>query len=144
MKSADAHTCPQCGVMGTPVDGQTVKALLIVSLRLVDGAQYWFCATATCPIVYFAAGQTHAFSIDHVREPVFQKHPHDPQVRVCYCFAHTLGALETGTPADHAVLLADITAGIRAGQCACDLRNPQGSCCLGNVRQVIATHEALV
>lgn len=34
-------------------------------------------------------------------------------------------------------LSADITAGIRAGQCACDLRNPQGICCLGNVRRLI-------
>ena len=31
----------------------------------------------------------------------------------------------------------DIHAGINAGQCACDLRNPQGSCCLGNVRGLI-------
>jgi hypothetical protein len=32
----------------------------------------------------------------------------------------------------------DIKAGIKAGQCACDLRNPQGTCCLGNVRAWLA------
>jgi hypothetical protein len=31
----------------------------------------------------------------------------------------------------------DINAGLNTGQCACDLRNPQGSCCLGNVRELI-------
>jgi hypothetical protein len=31
----------------------------------------------------------------------------------------------------------DIDTGINTGQCACDLRNPQGSCCLGNVRGLI-------
>ena len=31
-------------------------------------------------------------------------------------------------------IIDDISTGINAGQCACDLRNPQGSCCLGNVR----------
>ncbi len=36
-----------------------------------------------------------------------------------------------------AAIVDDINAGIQAGQCACDLRNPQGSCCLGNVREAI-------
>jgi len=30
-----------------------------------------------------------------------------------------------------------ITNSIQAGLSACDIRNPQGSCCLGNVRGVI-------
>ena len=38
---------------------------------------------------------------------------------------------------DRAALIDDIDAGIQAGQCACDLRNPQGSCCLGNVRGLV-------
>ena len=34
-------------------------------------------------------------------------------------------------------MIAAVEAGIRAGKCACDIRNPQGSCCLGNVRAVV-------
>jgi hypothetical protein len=34
-------------------------------------------------------------------------------------------------------VVASITAGILAGQCACEIRNPQGNCCLGNVREVV-------
>jgi hypothetical protein len=34
-------------------------------------------------------------------------------------------------------VVADVTTGIKAGQCACEIRNPQGSCCLGNVRKVV-------
>ena len=30
-----------------------------------------------------------------------------------------------------------IMAGIQADQCACDIRNPQGRCCLGNVNRLI-------
>ena len=37
----------------------------------------------------------------------------------------------------------DINTGINAGQCACDLRNPQGSCCLGNVRGLIKRIDTL-
>lgn len=31
--------------------------------------------------------------------------------------------------------VAKITEYVEAGKCACELRNPQGSCCLGNVAQ---------
>jgi hypothetical protein len=59
---------------------------------------------------------------------------------VCYCFRHTLQSIrsEAATMEESAVVAA-ITAGIKAGQCACDIRNPQGSCCLGNVRAVVAS-----
>ncbi len=30
-----------------------------------------------------------------------------------------------------------MTTGTKTGQCACDIRNPQGSCCLGNVGAVV-------
>ncbi len=36
-----ANACPECGTTGKPVQGQTVKALLAVSLRGVRDAEYW-------------------------------------------------------------------------------------------------------
>jgi hypothetical protein len=36
---------------------------------------------------------------------------------------------------------AEISEHLRAGRCACELKNPQGSCCLGNV--ATATHQAM-
>jgi len=138
MSATAVRPCAVCGVMGMPVEGQTVKALLTVSLRLMVHDRYLFCATPTCAVVYFAADQSYHFTTAHIREPVYQKNPQDPLVRLCYCFGHTIGDIQAGTAADHATILSDITTGIRAGQCACDLRNPQGSCCLGNVRRAIA------
>jgi len=58
-------------------------------------------------------------------------------VYVCYCFRHTVGELLASTPLTSKAILDDIESGIQAEQCACDLRNPQGSCCLGNVRGVL-------
>jgi hypothetical protein len=114
------------------VEGQTVKAMLAVSLRAISTADYRFCPTATCPVVYFTVDGTQTFTSDHVRERVYQKAPGAADVFVCYCFRHTVGEVQTAP--DPATIVADITTGIQAGQCACDLRNPQGSCCLGNVR----------
>jgi hypothetical protein len=60
-----------------------------------------------------------------------------------YCFRHTVGDVRAASPATRAAIVDDINAGIKAGQCACDLRNPQGSCCLGNVRGLIEQAESL-
>ena len=128
--------CPQCGQKGKPVQGQTVKALLSVSLRSVQNAQYCFCRTASCPVVYYSADGTAAFTTGELRERVYQKEPDAGDVLVCYCFKHTLAEIRDASPEARAVILADIEAGIQADQCACDLRNPQGSCCLGNVRKL--------
>jgi hypothetical protein len=113
-----------------------VKALLAVSLREVQDEEYLFCRTQTCPVVYFTPGGR-SFSLEQVRDRVYQKEPQAPDVYVCYCFRHTVSELLAATPLTSKAILDDIEAGLRAEQCACDLRNPQGSCCLGNVRGVL-------
>jgi len=123
------------------VDTITVKALLSVPLTEVRDVPYRFCRTPDCPTVYYAAGstgETQTFDEAALRERVHQKHPTDDDVFVCYCFRHTPSTiraelLQTG----RSTVVERITAGIDADQCACDIRNPQGTCCLGNVRTVV-------
>ena len=129
--------CPKCGKIGKPVGGHTVKAMLSVSLRSVRNPEYHFCRTQTCPVVYFSADDEQAFSVEQIRERVYQKEPEAEDVFVCYCFCHTVGKLRAASPQARTAIVKDINTGIKAGQCACDLRNPQGSCCLGNLRTMI-------
>lgn len=132
---APSH-CPVCGERGKPVEGQTVKSLLSVSLHAVQPAAYYFCRTQSCPVVYFSqAGQT--FTTGQVRERVYQKEPDAETIPVCYCFDFLAATVSAASAAERDWILADISAGIQAGQCACDLRNPQGSCCLGNVQAIM-------
>ncbi|MFQ5578390.1 MAG: hypothetical protein ACE5G8_15520 [Anaerolineae bacterium] len=73
-----------------------------------------------------------------MREAVYQKEPHNPEVLVCYCFRHSPASIRAELRvAGRSTVVAQINAGIKAGQCACDIRNPQGSCCLGNVSRVV-------
>ena len=142
-QSRTTDKCPRCGQRGKEVDGQTVKAMLSVSLAHVTHEPYFFCRTQSCPVVYFSAdGQQH-FTTDQVRERVYQKEPDADDVFVCYCFRHPRGSIrrEIETTGKSTVVDA-ITAGVQAGQCACDIRNPQGSCCLGNVRAVVKRAQA--
>jgi len=123
---------------GKTVPGQTVGAMLNVSLREVRAeVTYLFCRTPACATVYFVPDGTQAFILAQVRERVYQKAPGTDDVFVCCCFRHTAGDICAGASQRRADILADIDAGIQAGQCACDLRNPQGACCLGNVRALI-------
>lgn len=136
-------TCAECGQTGKPVQGQTVKALLSVSLRVVQDVEYLFCRTQSCSIVYFTSDGSQTFTTQHVRERVYQKEPEVESVFVCYCFRHTVGEVHAASSEGRAAIVDDVNAGIQAGQCACDLRNPQGSCCLGNLRGLVKRLEEL-
>ena len=133
----EVNACPECGKSGKPVEGQTVKSLLSVSLREVKEVQYLFCRTQSCPVVYFSSDGEQVFTVEQVRERVYQKEPEAEEVFVCYCFRHTVGELRTAPHEGRIAIVENINAGIATGQCACDLRNPQGSCCLGNVNRLL-------
>jgi Zinc binding domain len=124
--------CPACGKAGRRVEPITVKAMLgPKALARASDPEHRFCATASCPVVYFGANE--AFFREDVIVPVFQKDPPGQRI-VCYCFG--VGEvdirrerLETaGAQASER-----IRALVKEGRCACEVKNPQGSCCLGNI-----------
>lgn len=130
-------SCPACHQKGKPVELRTVQALLSVSLRALPHKGYLFCKTGDCPVVYFSSDGEQTFTREQVRERVYQKESGADDVWVCYCFRHTAGEVRNAPGEQARLILDDINTGIQADQCACDLRNPQGSCCLGNVRALI-------
>lgn len=127
--------CPECGRQGRSVQRITVKAMLRpTALMRLSAPEHRFCSTARCRVVYFGTGEV--FDREEIVVPVFQKEPEGDRT-VCYCFAATEAdirreILETrrSTPADR------ITALVKAERCACEVKNPQGTCCLGNVAAV--------
>lgn len=130
----DTGRCPVCGSAGKAVQTQTVRAMVAVSLREVGGQRYRFCVTPACAVVYYDAATGACFTQEQLREPVYQKQPECDDGLICYCFRHSVGAVRSDDNERRDAIIADITAAIQAGQCACELRNPQGGCCLGNVR----------
>ena len=132
------ENCPHCQKKGKSVGLETVKAMLSVSLERIHAPRHFFCTTQTCPVVYFAADGQHDFTEADVRERVHQKAPLVDGVFVCYCFRYTPRSLrEEIAVSGHSTAVSSITAAIQAGKCACEIRNPQGSCCLGNVKAVL-------
>ena len=138
MAKGSAEICPQCKNKGKAVDNATVKCLISVSLHRVKDVKHRFCTTPDCSIVYYAEDGSEAFYVQDLRERVYQKQPDMDDVLVCYCFLHTVGDINASiTDEPDNRIVDDINFGIQQGHCACDWRNPQGTCCLGNVLTII-------
>ena len=135
---ASAEACPSCGVKAARVDAITLGALLTGDgLRRGVPSAPRFCATAGCPIVYFDNGVPVRFEEELLTVRVHAKHDGDESVPVCYCFGYTPRtirlALET---TGRSGASEDVTREVKAGRCACEVKNPKGSCCLGDVTRV--------
>ena len=135
-RQGDRFQCRQCGCEGRPVDRSTVQALLkSEALGEVNGSHYLFCATADCPVVYYAADGTQ-FRKEQVRVRVGLKETEDP-VPVCYCFRVTERMIrEEIQRTGRSSASARIRAEVKEGNCRCEVENPSGRCCLGDVIQV--------
>lgn len=132
--------CPACGTEGRSVDRITVKAMLLPAAleRAADG-EYRFCAAPGCPVVYF--GPSQRFRIDDLGVTVFQKKLRGART-VCYCFGVTVGDIEAElTASGRSTAVERISALVKAERCACEIKNPQGSCCLANVSAVVRSAE---
>ena len=126
--------CPSCGETGQPVASVTLKHMVRPDfLKLVSKTGFLFCRTADCETVYFHVHGETLGKID-LRVRVGVKETLDP-VPVCYCFGFTERMLlEEIQASGHTTIPQRIAAEIKAEHCACKVRNPQGSCCLGNVK----------
>jgi Zinc binding domain len=137
---ADAHAglCPVSESIGLKVDLITVKALLTANaLRRLDGKAYRFCPEPDCEVVYFDCEADSIFRKPDLEVRVGQKEADDP-MPVCYCFGISVADLRKDImAAGETNIPAMITAEVRAGHCACEVKNPQGSCCLGNVSKSV-------
>lgn len=126
--------CPACHREAALIDRITLLALLTPdALRRGAPSQPRYCATHDCPVVYFGdEGSTFAESDLTVR--VYARHMDDPEALVCYCFGVTAGSLCDAERAAEIRMM--VTREVQAGHCACEVRNPKGSCCLGDLARI--------
>jgi hypothetical protein len=129
--------CPGCGKVGRQVGGVTVESML-GSWRAAKllAADPRFCRTRDCDVLYYGNGGCNARK-DEARVRVGAKEKQDP-IPICYCFAVTRADIERELAETGGCTAAErIGDEVKAGNCACETRNPSGSCCLGEVRREI-------
>lgn len=130
--------CPASGTKSKRADALTVKALVRHLPFGLGKVQYYFCEAPGCDVVYFAADPGAAtFRRGDVLVRVGVKEPGDNAL-LCYCFGVTRNDIrEEITRTGNSTATDRIRAEVKAGHCACEVKNPSGKCCLGNVTRAI-------
>jgi hypothetical protein len=130
--------CPVNGARSKQVDMLTVRSLVRQLPLGMPKTQYYFCAAQNCDAVYFPSNpQVPVFRRADLLVRVRAKETEDP-IPVYYCFGFTRKDIEEEiAQAGRSTIPERITAEVKAGNCACEVKNPSGMCCLGNVRRVV-------
>jgi len=131
--------CPSCGILARPVQRRTVGALIKPAGRtqIPHQDEFCFCRTPDCDVVYFRPNEV-LFRKGDLGVGVHQKESNNPKIPVCYCFDWTPGKIRTQIEkTGQSTAVDEIKAQVKTDNCYCDVTNPQGSCCLGNVVKVV-------
>jgi copper chaperone CopZ len=106
----------------------------------VGDAEYRFCDAKDCDIVYYGNGQ--AFTTAQLKVAVGVKATTGDRP-LCYCFGHSVATIkEELRTKGRSEAVADIRQKMADPGCACDVKNPSGSCCLGAVAKGIEMAQA--
>jgi hypothetical protein len=126
--------CPVSGTRSKQVDLLTVRSLVRQLPLGMPNTEYYFCEAADCDVVYFAFdAQAPMFRREDVLVRVGAKEKVDP-IAVCYCFGFTRKDIQDEiAKTGHSTVAYRIAAEVKAGTCACEVKNPSGKCCLGEV-----------
>ena len=129
--------CPSCERKGKSVRVLTLQSLLVESAltRGVDLDGHRHCATRDCEVVYFKEAENVFFKRD-LRVRVGTKERESPRP-LCYCFGYSWESLEEESASGEVTIVQDITLRCKSGEDQCVERNPQGACCLGNIRRAL-------
>lgn len=129
--------CAECGAEGRPVERQTIlHHVKHQQLDQVSREAYRFCPDPDCEVVYYGNGGTH-FKVNDLRHFVSAKMTGDARP-ICYCFGFTEGnAREEIVRTGKSTIPATVSRLIKAGMCACEVRSPSGTCCLGEVNRTV-------
>ncbi len=127
-------TCPVSGWRSKQVALLTVRSLVRQLPLAMPDTAYYFCDDPGCDVVYFPSNpEAPLFRRTDLWVRVGAKEKDDP-IPVCYCFGFTRQDIAEEIRQTGRSTIADkIKAEVKAGNCACEVRNPSGKCCLGNV-----------
>lgn len=131
--------CPECGELGKTVQRITLGSLLKPEKRseIPKQKEFCFCKSAICDVVYFIPERV-LFRKADLSVLVGLKEPQNPKAPVCYCFGWTPEKIQAEIKnTGKSTVIDQIKVQIQAGNCYCEVTNPQGSCCLGNVSKAV-------
>lgn len=129
------NVCPVCQNASSTVSIKTVKHWLKASfIPEAPEENFYFCSSSDCPVVYFSEGGTR-----YKREDVRAVKDKEGLVPVCYCFGVTGEMIKREIAEKGKSGFSKwIEIEVKNGNCACDIKNPSGRCCLAELKQIEA------
>ena len=136
--SAPCQSCLK-GSGGRIVEPRTMLQMLKPDrFEQMGNLDFYFCQEPSCPVVYSSTDGAVEFTANDLREKVGLKMQGDPSARVCYCFGYTERMIADELKATgQTTIPKKITQLTKTGMCVCEVRNPAGVCCLGNVNKTV-------
>jgi len=134
--------CPECGKTAKSVLVKTLEYLLqpksIEKLNSLE--DFYYCKTPSCEVVYFREDEI--LTQSDISVIVGLKEGASPAT-VCYCFAWTKEKIQAELEeSGKTMALDDIKAKMENPGCSCEILNPSGGCCLGDVGKAIKELES--
>jgi hypothetical protein len=118
------HICPVNGKPYSAVPSTTISHHLKQPWNWQAGEQsYYFCDDPDCNVIYFAEDNS-IIEQSALRTSVGIKERQADSL-LCYCYGVSFQDSENNPDAK-----AFVIEKTKAGECACDTRNPSGRCCL--------------
>ncbi len=130
--------CPVSKTISRKVQRRILEHLLKPEkVGTIQNVQYYYCADPNCNVVYFSNESVPYFTVNDVSVKVLSKDKSD-DVNVCSCFNWTRARIkEELSSTGKSTASLQIAKEVKAGNCACDIKNPKGECCLGDVNTYV-------
>lgn len=129
MDTQNKSPCPHCGRLCSDVTPRTIRHHIRQAWQWeAQAGRYFYCGNPACAVVYFGD--------DGSVIPQTELHMPDAKqatadALVCHCFGVTVSDTQCNPTARDFVF-----AQTRDRQCACEVRNPSGRCCLADLAKV--------
>jgi hypothetical protein len=136
VSNSGGEFCPMCGSTGKTVSTLTVKSLVRGHSRVaVRDVTYRFCRTPDCDVVYYFGDIVFLKPDLKVRVGIKEQ---DDSVPLCYCFGYTRADVRRDLEENGSPTIPDkVKTEIESGFCACEVKNPSGACCLGELNRSV-------
>lgn len=132
--------CPECGSSCKSVG----MATLYHQVRFPDNQalitdSYYFCPAKACAVGYFSN------TGNAIPKQLLRSYQAIQNDALCYCFDIDAEQYLLALKAQRAEPIKDfVMQRTKAGECACEIRNPSGQCCLTNFKRLENEHNIAV
>jgi len=130
--SSSVLDCPKCSISSKNISMKTIfHQVRFPEILEIKEGKYHYCVEKTCSVGYFSQ---EGVIIPKEQLRAFGEHQNN---KLCYCFdvntEQYINALK-GNSADK--IKKFVIQKTKSGDCACEIRNPSGQCCLASFKQL--------